>query len=103
MRRSFGSGICLKPVRYCPVRLFGVRHHLVGRAFRHHLAAMHAGAGAHVHHIVGGHDRVLVMLDDDDRVAEIAEVLEGFEEPRIVALMQADGGLVEDVEHAREP
>ena len=43
-----------------------VRHHFVGRAFGHHFAAMHAGARAHVHDIVGGEDGVLVVLDDQN-------------------------------------
>jgi hypothetical protein len=64
------------------------------------LAAMHAGAGADVDHIVGGADGILVMLDHDDRVAEVAQVLERFQQPGIVALMQADGGLIEHVKHA---
>jgi hypothetical protein len=33
---------------------------------------MDAGAGADIDDIVGGQDRVLVMLDDDDGVAEVA-------------------------------
>ena len=45
-------------------------------------------------------DRVLVVLDDDDRVAEVAQVLQRVEQARIVALVQADRGLVEHVEHA---
>jgi hypothetical protein len=40
------------------------------------------------------------MLDDDDGVAEIAQMLQRFEQPVIVALVQADGRLVEHVEHA---
>ena len=101
-RRSFGIGICLKPVRYCPVRLCGIGHHLLRRAFRHHLAAMDAGARAHVHHMVGGEDRLLVMLDDDDAVAEVAQAVERLEQPRIVALMQPDRRLVQHIEHAGE-
>ena len=35
-------------------------------------------------------------------VADVAEVDEGFEKPGIVALVQADGRLIEDVEYAGE-
>jgi hypothetical protein len=66
------------------------------------VAAMDAGAGAHIDDIIGGADRILVMFDDDHGVAEIAQALERDEQPIIVALVQADRGLVEDVEHARE-
>jgi hypothetical protein len=63
---------------------------------------MDAGAGADVDHVVGGADRVLVVLDHDHRVAEVAQALERFEQARIVALVQADRGLVEHIEHAGE-
>ena len=75
-------------------------HDVVGRALRDDLAAMDAGAGADVEHVVGDADRVLVVLDHDHGVAEVAQPLQRFEQPRIVALVQADRRLVEHVEHA---
>jgi len=41
------------------------------------------------------------VFDDEDRVAEIAKLLKGAEEAVVVASVQADGRLVEDVEDAR--
>ena len=64
------------------------------------VAAMHAGAGADIDHIVGGADRVLVVLDHDHGVAEVAQPLQRFKQPLVVALVQPDRGLVEHVEHA---
>ena len=61
---------------------------------------MDAGAGADVEHVVGGADRVLVMLDHDHGVAEVAQALQRLEQPRIVALVQADRRLVQHIEHA---
>src|SRR5207237_3567676 len=75
---------------------------LVQRAGADDLAAVDSGAGAHVDDMVGVADRVLVMLDDEDGVAEALEALEGFEEAVVVLLVEADRGLVEDVENARE-
>ena len=66
------------------------------------LAAVDSGAGAHVDDMVGVADRVLVMLDDQHGVAEAAEALERFEQAVVVLLVEADRGLVEDVEDARE-
>ena len=63
---------------------------------------MDAGAGADIDDVVGGHNRVLVVLDDDDGVAEVAQVLERAEQAVVVALVQADGGLIQHVEHAGE-
>jgi hypothetical protein len=81
---------------------FGVGRHLGIRALRHHAAAVHARAGAHVDHVVGGVDHVLVVLDHDHAVADVAQVLQRADEPVVVALVQADAGLVEHVHHARE-
>ncbi len=64
------------------------------------MAAMGAGAGADIEHVIGQPDGVLVMLDHDHGVAEIAQPLEGFQQPRIVALVQADRRLVQHIEHA---
>src|SRR3546814_12181910 len=59
-------------------------------------------AGAHVDDIVGMADRILVMLDDDHRVAEVAKALQRREQPVVVALVETDRRLVKDVEHARQ-
>ena len=64
------------------------------------LAAVHAGAGADVDDIVGGPDRLLVVLDHDHRIAEAAQAPQRVEQPRVVALVQADRRLVEHIEHA---
>ena len=63
---------------------------------------MDAGAGADVEHVIGAADGVLVVLDHDHGVAEVAQPFEGFEQARIVALVQADRRLVEHIEHAGE-
>ena len=89
-------------MRYCPVSECGIGHDFGGRALRDDLAAMDAGAGADIDDIVGLADGILVMLDDDHRVAEIAQMDQRFEQPGIVALVQADRGLVQHIEHAGE-
>ena len=80
-----------------------VADHRLGRAFGDDLAAMLAGARPHIDEMVGAADRVLVMLDDDHGVAEVAKVPQRPQEPGIVALMQADRRFVEDIEHAGQP
>ncbi len=42
------------------------------------------------------------MLHHDHRVAQIAELSESGKEPRVVALVESDGRLVQDVQHAHE-
>ncbi len=70
---------------------------------RNDLAAVDAGAGADVDDMIGGQDRVLVVFDDDHGVADVSQVFERVEQPRVVALMQPDRRLVEHVKHARQP
>ena len=73
---------------------------LLRRAGGDHVAAVFAGAGPEVDQVVGGHHRALVVLDHDHRVAEVAQAVEGGDQLLVVALVQADRGLVEHVHHA---
>ena len=61
---------------------------------------MLAGAGSYVHDPVGFAHGIFVVLNHDKRVAHIAQLGQGLDEAAVVALVQADGGLVEHVEHA---
>src|SRR3989475_3449233 len=76
--------------------------HVAEGAGGHDLTAVPPGAGAEVHDVVGGADRLLVVLDDEHGVAEVAQALERVEEAPVVPLVQSDRRLVEDVEHADE-
>ena len=75
--------------RFLDERVLALEH-LRQRALRHHLAAVDARAGAEVDHVIGGADGVLVVLDHDHRVAEVAQAFERFQQPVVVALVQAD-------------
>ena len=74
---------------------------LVEGALGNEFAAVRAGRRADVDDVVGGAHDVLVVLDDDHGVADLAELLEDAEEPVVVALVQADGRLIEHVADAR--
>ena len=58
---------------------------------------MDARPRADVHDIIRRAHRVLVVLDDDERVAEVTQTLERREQLVVVALVQSDGRLVEDI------
>ena len=75
-------------------------HNVGGRAGGDDLTAESAGAGAEVEDVVGVADGFFVVLDDEDGVAEVAEGFERGDEALVVALVEADGGLVENVEDA---
>ena len=105
------AGVVDPPIRRrddAPARQIRARDRLLGacdlggRAARDDPTAVLAGARAHVDQEVGGADRLLVVLDDDDRVSEVAQAHERGQEASVVALVQADRRLVEDVEHAHQ-
>ena len=66
-------------------------------------ATVDAGPRAHFDEVIGGPDRVLVVLDDDDRVADVAQPLERRDHLHVVLRMQPDARLVEHVEHPHQP
>ncbi|VWM05150.1 Uncharacterised protein [Collinsella intestinalis] len=80
----------------------GAGHELLRRPGAHDLAPVLAGARSHINHVIGRADRILIVLDDDHGVAQITQTLERGDESLVIALMQADGGLIQDVEHAHE-
>ena len=65
------------------------------------LPAVLARARADVDDVVDDDD-LLVVLDDDHRIAEVAQPRVSLDESGVVARVQADGRLVEDVEHPDE-
>ncbi len=81
----------------------GACHDRFGRALGDDMPAVDPGARPHVDDPVGGADRLLIVLDDDDRVAEIAQPSQGRQQAPVVALVQPDRGLVEHVEHPGHP
>ena len=73
------------------------------RAAVHDLAAVLPRARTDVDRPVGGPDGVLVVLDDDQRVAHVAQPGQRLDQPAVVPLVQPDRRLVEHVEHADQP
>ena len=83
----------------------GVRviEELLDRAAHDDVAAVLTGTGADVDDPVCYADGVLIVLDHDERVAEVPKSDKCLDEPAVIALVKADAGLVENVEHADEP
>ena len=73
---------------------------LRGGAFGDDLAPVQPRARPHVDEPVGAAHHLLVVLDDEDGVADVAQPLKRVDQARVVALVEADRRLVEDVEHA---
>src|SRR5438128_2635793 len=61
---------------------------------------MNSRARPQIQDIIRRADRVGIMLDHEDGVSQIAQSLKRVEQGVVVALVQSDARLVEDVKHA---
>ena len=75
-------------------------HDLLERALGDHFAAAHTRAGAKVDDMIGLPDRILIMLDHNHRIAKVAQPLERFQKPVIIALVEANRRLIQNIKHA---
>ena len=79
-----------------------VRHQVRGRALGHHAPAAAARARSEVEHVRRAAYGVLVVLHHHQGVALGLQLLQRVEQHAVVARVQADGGLVQDVAHAAQ-
>ena len=101
-RRTAGTGISRRPERYSPVIESGCSSRPCTAPEWTTWPPCSPGTGADVDDPVGVPDGVFVVLDDDQGVAEVLEPDQGLDQPVVVALVQPDRRLVEDVEHAHQ-
>ncbi len=62
----------------------------VGGSEGDHFAAMRSRAGSEIDHVVGATNRLFVVLNDKNCIAEVAQLAESFEQSLIVARMKPD-------------
>ena len=63
---------------------------------------MRAGAGPHIENVIGGQHRFGIVFHYDHRIPQIAQPEQCLQEPAIVALMQANGRFIENVQDSHE-
>ena len=78
----------------------GRLHQILDGAGDDDVAAVLTGERADVDDPVRRPDRVLVVLDHDERVAQVAQPDQRLDQPAVVPLVQADRRLVQHVQHA---
>ena len=81
----------------------GLRGNFGRRAGSHHLPAVLAAARAEVDHVICGGDHLQVVLDDQHGIAQVAQAAQDVDQAAGVARVQADGRLVENIQHAAQP
>ena len=94
-----GSGDLFVAAQECPGQRTGFGKYGGRRAAGHDLPAVVAGPGPEINNVVGGAYGRFVVLDNHDRVAPLAQCAQGLQQSEVVLLVQADRGLVENVEH----
>ena len=76
----------------------GMTQHVTVSALKDDLASAPPCPRADVHNIVGIFHHLLIVLDHNNGVAHVAKVLQRTDEADVVSLMQADAGLVQNIE-----
>jgi hypothetical protein len=66
------------------------------------LASVATRSGSKVNHIISAANGLFIMLDYEHGVAQIAQLFERFQQSGIVPVMQADRGLIKDVQNASQ-
>ena len=89
--REVGSRIA-----WCFLRYFG------GRASIDDLTAIAPGIGSDVDDVVGSTHHLLIMLDDDNCIAQVSQTVNDTDEALGITLVQTDTRFVQDVERAYE-
>ena len=74
----------------------------IGGTIGHNVPSVLTGTGAEIDDKVRTLDHLLIVLDYDESISEIPEILERADELNVVALMEADAGLIQDVKHPNE-
>ena len=102
LRRRVGSVTNVSPRRYFPVNEAGSAITCFGVPCAMMLPAMCSCPRSHIDNMVGRRHGLCVVLDDNDRIAEIAQSNERLQQPTIIALMKPDRRLVQNVEDTDE-
>src|SRR5437867_13328421 len=53
-----------------------------------------------VDHVVGPANRLFIVLDDQNRVAQVPQLLQSFQQAIVIAMMQSDRWLVQHIQYA---
>ena len=73
--------------------------HILWSALENHLATVHTGTRTDVYYPVGSKHHILVVLYNNHGVAKVAQLLKREDKSLVVALVQTDARLVEDIQH----
>ena len=68
----------------------------------YNFASARSRTGAKIDNVIGCADCFFIVLDHDDRIAQVAKSPERPQQPSIVALVQANAWFIQNVKHPRK-
>ena len=80
----------------------GIVFHFIECTLRHNLATMHPGRGAQVNDMVSSAHGVLIVLHHQQGIAPLLQIRQGMQQALIVLRVQADGRLIQHIEHTAQ-
>ena len=98
-----GNGNAFLARKILPRDGTGGVHHILHRALGHDMPPVFSRARADIHQIIRAAQRFLIVLHHDKRVSQLLQMAHGGQQPGVIPLMQADGGLVQNIQHPRQP
>src|SRR3954451_7509983 len=75
------------------------RHDLGRTTLGNQFPAEASRIGSQIDHVVSPFDRLRIVFNDENGIAEIAKMMKRVQQPGIVSRMQPDRGFVEYIEH----
>ena len=63
---------------------------------------MHACTRPNIQNIVGGHHRFLIVLYNEQRIAQIPKIFQRGEQLGVIPLMQANAWFIQNIKHANQ-
>ena len=96
-----GNGYFQFPVEILGRYGMGAQH-IRRRSLEHYFPTLAPSLGTYVHDIIGCQHHVFVVLDHDDRVAQVTKFFQGMYQPLIVSLVETYAWLVKDIKHIHQ-
>src|SRR5262245_59062454 len=73
---------------------------VIKRTLHDHVTTVDAGPRTHLHNMICGPNSLLIMLNDNNGVTDVAQTLECRDHLYVVLRMKSDARLVEDIQHS---
>ena len=85
-----------------PCHRLAARADVIDTSCADYISAVHTGSGTNIDDKIGRTHGLLIMLDDDERISQVAQLFQSVQQLAVVALMQADARLVKNVQHTHQ-